>query len=258
MALVIAAEERCAPIARNLVIGRDESFLECRRRDDDLERRTGRIAPLQHAVLQWPKLVGVERRPRHPINPGGEGIRVVGRQAGIGQHLAIAWIHDQRGAVEAGVAKSVFRRFLQVVVDGQLDATSLRRRNLLDHPHLAAHAVDDNASRAIAAHQQRVIRLFNLMLTDDVALHDVRTDLRLTGFAHVSEQVSGQRLRGILPRRYLFDHDIRKLEVETTGSDRRHLRQRGILNDDDRPVARLATMPIDDLLDLLRIEPGHL
>src|SRR5260221_77754 len=48
----------------------DEPLLERSRRHDDLERGPGGIAPLNHAVLQRPQLVRVERRPRRPVDPG--------------------------------------------------------------------------------------------------------------------------------------------------------------------------------------------
>ena len=112
-------------------------------------------------------------------------------------------------------------------------------------------------ARAVLALEQLVIGLFEALLADDVALRDAVADLRLARLAHVAEQMRRQRVGRILARRHLFDDDVRELEVETTCGNRRHLRERGVLDDDDRPVARLAAMPIDDLLDLFRIEPRH-
>jgi hypothetical protein len=178
--------------------------------------------------------------------------------ARVGQHLAIARIHDQRSAVEAGVAEAVFRGLLQVVVDRQLNAAAFVRLNLIEGADLAAHAVDDNALGAVLAHEQSVVGLLDALLADDVALLDAVADLPIARFANVAEQMRSQRVGRILPCRNFFDPDVGQLEVETAGGDRRDLCQRGILDDDDRPVARLAAVPIDGLLDLLGIEPGHL
>src|SRR5205823_4143810 len=51
----------------------------------------------------------------------------------------------------------------------------------------------------------------------------------------------------ITARRHLFDHDVRKLEVEPPRSDGGNLSERRILDDSDRSVGRFTAMAIDDL-----------
>ena len=166
----------------------------------------------------------VSDSPRHAIDPGREVVRIVRGQAGVGQDLAVARIHDQGGAVEAGVAEPVFGRLLQVVVHRQLDAAAFGRRDLFERTDLPAGAVDDHALGAVFTHEQPVVGLLDALLADDVALYDTISDLRVTRFAHVPEQMRGQGI-GILARRHLFDADIRQLEIETARAERRDLRQ---------------------------------
>src|SRR5439155_10022613 len=49
------------------------------------------------------------------------------------------------------------------------------------------------------------------------------------------------------PRRYLLDHHVGKLEIESPRRDRRDLRKRGVLHDRDRAVGRLAAMTFHEL-----------
>ena len=158
--------------------------------DRHLERRPGRIAALDRAVLERLQVVGVERRPRRAIDAGGERVGVVGRHAGERQHLAGLRVHDHRRAVEPRRLEPVLERLLQVVVDRQRDALAFVRRVLLERPDFAPDAVDDDAPGAVLAHQQRVVDLFDPRLPDDVAaLQAVAVGhLRVADFADVAEQ----------------------------------------------------------------------
>ena len=80
--------------------------------------------------------------------------------------------------------------------------------------------------------------------------------LRVVHLADVAEQVRRHRV-GILPRRHLLDDDVGQLEVEPPGRHRRHLRERRVLHDHDRPVGRLAAVPIDDLAHAALLEAEH-
>ena len=136
------------------------------------------------------------------------------------------------------MAEAVLGGLLQVVVDRQLDAAALDRRHLVERADFAAHAVDDDALGAVLAHQQLVVDLLDARLADDVAARMIAVaDLRVAGLADVAEQVRGQRVGRILARRHFLDEDVGQLEVETPRGDRRHLRQRRVLDDDDRPIA---------------------
>ena len=82
-------------------------------------------------------------------------------------------------------------------------------------------------------------------------------DLRVGGLAHVAEQVRAELVGRILARRHLLHDDVRQLEVEPPGGDRRHLRERRVLDDDDGPVGRLAPVAIDDLAHVPLVHAGH-
>ena len=69
--------------------------------------------------------------------------------------------------------------------------------------------------------------------------------LRVADLADVAEEMRRHRV-GIAPGRHLLDDDVGQLEVEPAGDDGRHLRQRGVLDNRDRPVRRLALVAIDD------------
>ena len=121
------------------------------------------------------------------IDPGGKGIRVVRRHARKGEHVAVARIEHDRGAVEAGRLVAVLDRLLQVVVDGELQPLAFGRRLLFERLDLAAHAVDDDAARAVLAHQLRVVDPLDARLADDVAALQagVFRDLRVVHLADV-------------------------------------------------------------------------
>ena len=82
-------------------------------------------------------------------------------------------------------------------------------------------------------------------------------DLRVGGLAHVAEQVRAELVGRILARRHLLHDDVRQLEIEPPGGDRRHLRERRVLDDDDRPVRRLVPVAIDDLAHVPLVHACH-
>jgi hypothetical protein len=147
---------------------------------------------------------------------------------------------------------------LHVVVDGELHPLAFGRPLFLQDAHFAPHAVDDHHAGAVGTLQGRVIDLLDPRLTGDVTALDLRVGrhLRVADLAHIAEEVCGERFR-VLASGHLFDSHVGQLEVEPPGGDRRHLRQRRILDDDDRPVGWLTAMSLDDVLHLLQLEPRH-
>jgi hypothetical protein len=107
--------------------------------------------------------------------------------------------------------------------------------------------------------KQRVVRLLETGLPDDVAALErvVGLDLRVGRLTHVAEQVRAELVRRILARRHLLHDDVGQLEVESPGRDRRHLRERRVLDDDDGPVGRLVQMAIDDLPHVPLVHARH-
>ena len=106
-----------------------------------------------------------------------------------------------------------FRRFLQVVVDGQLDAAPFGRPDLFERADLASDAVDHDALGAILAHQDLVVDALDALLPDDRALRDAVAELRLAGLADIAEQMRRERVGRVLARRHFLDDDVRQLEV---------------------------------------------
>ena len=76
-------------------------------------------------------------------------------------------IHDQRSAVEPGLAEPVLRGLLQVVVDGELDPSAFGGSLFVDLVDFAPQAVDDDAPRAVGAHQDGVVDLLDAEFSDD-------------------------------------------------------------------------------------------
>ena len=151
-----------------------------------------------------------------------------------------------------------FRCFLQVVVDGELHAAPFARRNLFERADLASDAVDHHAPGAVLSHQDLVVDTFDTLLSDDGTLHDAVTKLRFARLTDIAEQVRSERVGGVLARRHFFHDDVGKLEVQPPRGDRRHLRQRRILDHHDRAIRRLAAMTLDGLQHLLQIEARDL
>ena len=245
VALEVAAEERRAAVAGHAEVRIDEPFLECRRGDHDLEGGARRVAALHHPVLQRTKLVGVQRRPLRALDAHREVVGVVGRQAGVGQHFPVARVEHQRRAVEAGMAEAVLGRALHVGVDRQLEPAPLDGRHFLERADLPAEAVDHDHPGAVAAHQQVVVGLFQPLLTDDRPLRCPAGHLGIVGFPDVAEQVRRQRVGGVSPRGHFLHDHVGQLGLEAPRANGRHLRQRGVLDDDDRPVGRLGAMAFD-------------
>ena len=146
---------------------------------------------------------------------------------------------------------------MQVEVERQLQPLPLDWRFFVQHPDFAAHAVDDHALGAVGAHQQLVINFLESRLADNVAALEalVFGDVFVARLAHVTEHVRGH-LIGILARRHFLHENIRQFKIEFARAHAGDLRQRGILDDHDRPVAWLAAMPIDDLAHELLFNPG--
>ena len=238
------------------VVRIDEAFLERRGRHHDLERGTGRVPPLDRAVLQRPQFVAVERHPRGAVDARGKVIGVVRRQADKRQHLAVAGIQDERRPVEAGVLEPVLRRLLEVVVDRELHTAPFHRGYFLQRANLPAHAVHDDQTLAVLTHEERVVDPLDPRLADDRADSHAVADLRVVGLADVPEQVRRQLVGRILPHVHLLDDDVRQLEVEAPCRERRHLREGGILDHDDGLVARLAHVALDGLAHLIDVDAG--
>ena len=131
VALEEAAVERGAARAEDLGLGRRSRPLRAPRRDDDLEGRTRRVAALDGAVLQRPQLVGVERLPGGAVDAGGEGVRVVGRQAHQREHVAGASVRAPPPSPSSrSGGRPPRRRRCIGGVESHLDAAALDRRHL--------------------------------------------------------------------------------------------------------------------------------
>ena len=252
------AVEGPAPGAIDLPLGRYQPLFERGRRHHDLEGRSRLIAALDRAILQRPQLVGVERIPGRAVDAGGEIIRVERRQTRERQHFTGPGVeHDGRSEITVG-AERVLRGLLHGVVDGQLDAAPLHRRNLFDGADFAAHAVDDHALGAVFTHQQLVVDALDTELSDQRSGGDaIGLHLIFAGLADVADQVRGHFLVGIPAGRHFLDDHVGQLEIKTARRHRRHLRQRRVLDDENGPVARLAAMAIDHFANDLLLDAGH-
>src|SRR5262245_12409793 len=101
-ALEETSVERLPAAAEDMKVGRDDAFLETGEPDRHFERGSWRVAPLERTILQRPKVVGVELRPRRAIDADRECVRVVGRTTGEREYFAIPRIEDDGGAIETG------------------------------------------------------------------------------------------------------------------------------------------------------------
>ena len=137
-----------------------------------------------------------------------------------------------------GRLERVLDRLLHVVVDRQLETPTLGGRLLVERAHLAAQAVDHHALGAVGAPQQGVVGLLEPRLADDVSRPERRIGghHRVVHLADVSEEVGGQLVGRILPRRHLFHHDVGQFEVQAASPHGRDLRERRVIDDHDGPV----------------------
>ena len=184
------------------------------------------------------------------VDAAGELVRVVRGQAGERQHFAGARIEDDRGAVVAEVRESLLGRALDVGVDRQLDAPALDRIVDARLVHLAADAVDDDQAVAVRAHQQLVVGLLDARLPDhrpglDAGVLGFRK-VGFAGLADVAEQVRRHFALGILAGGHFLRDDAGQLEAARL--DRDDLLDGRVLDQHDRPVARLAPPPVDGLV----------
>src|SRR5262249_1588434 len=75
-------------------IRRDHTLFKRRQRDGHLEGRSGRIAPLNGAIIQRTELVAVQRRPGGAVDACGKRIGIVGRKARKCENITVAWIEN--------------------------------------------------------------------------------------------------------------------------------------------------------------------
>ena len=257
VAAFLPALERPTPEHRaagavDVEVRRDDAFLERGEPDRHLECRTGGISSLRRAVVQRALFVRCQTGPRRAIDAGRKCVRVVSGPAGKCEDVAVGRVEDD-GSAGIGEARArgrierVLHGFLKVVVDGELQPLTLGRLVFVERANLASHAVDDDAPGAVLALEQRVVHLLHAGLADDVAALEgvVLGHLRVADLADVPEQVRANHV-GIAPRRHLLDDDVRQFEVQPVRDDCRDLRQRGVLDDRDRPVGRFAPVPVDD------------
>ncbi len=258
VALEEPAVERPAAGTEHPEVRRRHALFERRHGDGNLERRAGRVPPLQGAVLHRFQLAVAQRLPLRRFDTTGELVRVEGGQARERQHFARTRIEDDRGAVEAVVRESLFGRPLDVGVDRQLDAPALDRAIDARLIHLAAAAVDEDQAVAVLAHQQLVVRLL------DARLPHHRPGFgagilgpRQIGFARladVTEEVRAHLAPGILSGRHFLRDDPRQFEAaRLDGND---LLQGRVLDQHDRPVARFTTPAVDGLAHLRFVGAG--
>src|SRR3954464_1012625 len=98
--------------------GGDDPLFEAGERDGHLERRAGRVAPLNGAILKRLLIVVDERVPHLAVDARGEVVRVVRPQAAETKNFAIPRIeHNGR----ARVRQPAVPRRLEAVLDGLLD-----------------------------------------------------------------------------------------------------------------------------------------
>jgi hypothetical protein len=107
--------------------------------------------------------------------------------------------------------EAVVNRLLHVVVERQLQTLALGRWYFFEGADLSPKAVYNHDPRAVLAHQERVVSLFNPGLTNQIAALQriVRRHHCVVDFTDIPEQMRCNPFRGVLPRRYLFDDDVR-------------------------------------------------
>ena len=197
-------------------------------------------------MIQRAVQVAVEPPPRLAVDAAGEDVRVVGGAADEGEDLARTGIQEHRRTVETGVAERLLRRFLQIVVEGELKLPALERQPLVEDPDLAADVVDDDPPRAVAAHEEPVVGAFEAGLADDraaaQALELRRRQLRLADLADVPQDVRPHLAGRIEPDGKLLHVDSRQLAGMR--GDRRHLVERGVANQDHRPEGRVPAVAL--------------
>src|SRR5262249_43329830 len=148
-----------------------------------------------------------------------------------------------RDAVLVGDLERVFDGLLNVQVDRELQPLAFRRLYFFERPDFAADAVHDDAARAVLADQILVVNALDARLPGEIAALERRIpgDLRIADLADVPEQVRAHRVRVAACRDALAE-DVGKLGIQPAGDHRRDLRERGILNNRDGTIRRLAAM----------------
>ena len=203
--------ERAAAATRDLEVGLDHALFECGYHHGYLERRSGRVAALQCAILQRLQRIAVERSPSAAIDAGSERIGIVGGQADECDDIAIPRIEHHRSAVEAQRPERILRRLLDVVVNRQPQLMAFDRVRFADRVELAAEAVDDDLSLAVNPRQQLVVRMLDSRVADDVAAPESREPFLLKlpfgDFANVAEGVGAKLPGRVVPARCLLHHD---------------------------------------------------
>ena len=167
------------------------------------------------------------------------------------QDLAVARIEHDRGAVELRRDERLLGRLLEIRVDRQLHAVPFRRQFDADLAHLAAAAVDAHQLVAVLPHQQAVVSELDASLPDDRSGLDPFVlgprEVGLAHFPNVAEQMRGDVARRIVAGRDLLIDDAGQLPLARAEGD--HLFSGRILDQHDRPVARLAALAIEDLVE---------
>src|SRR6187402_2347192 len=111
--------------------------------------------------------IGEELIPVAAREANGE---LVGIEVGAGDHgedLAVMRVHGDDRAVLA--LERLFRRHLQIEVDGQANILARLCKLFAETPKLAAMRVDDDIARTVDTAEEGVIALLHAGFSDDIA-----------------------------------------------------------------------------------------
>ena len=126
------------------------TFLQSRRRHDDLEHRPGRELRLNGLIQQRMIIIVHQLVPLVPGNLHCETIWIEGGPTNHRQHFAGAGVQRHDGTVPA--IQRLLGGNLQVQIDRQFQLLARFRGSLVQPPDFAAAAVDERAPRAVLSH----------------------------------------------------------------------------------------------------------
>ena len=167
-----------------------------------------------------------------------EFVGIESRTADHRQDFSIARIHGHDGAGPA--FQRLFRRNLQIEVDGKLELLAGHRRHVAQRADFLAAAVDQHLARAVLAHQNIVVILLDARHADDVA-RVIKLPLRLgqhvfADLADVADDVRHESVLGIQAAMNRDDVEFR--QVGAVRFDERQLVGRDVVFQEQRLVSR--------------------
>ena len=240
--------------------------MECGHRHERLEGRPRRVGAAQRTVQQGLVERLVEIAPGLDIDAVDEQVRVEGRLADEGEHLAVARIDGHQRA--APVAEQRFDERLQPDVDRQHDGVAGRRRVAVEPPHRAARGAGLDLFEAGRAVQVVLVALLDAELADVLGAAVVgRVITVVDGFllglvdaADVAEQVAADLAERIVAKQPRLHVDARKAEalcgeagnllVGQLGADRQRLEVLALVHQPLEALA-VARLDVDDVTQAL-------